>query len=435
MGIIAIKEMAHLGDDNFEILVSTDHGDSIAHTAVHSIVEGRSIGGCRFVNRAELSELGNLAKVMSSKCSDAQIPAGGQKTLVICKGDCLPSEERRAQILTDHILAVMTAYSGGIYGPDMNAPESVMDRVAGVPRLARLITGLSKSAGGLAIDRNGYTAIGVSEAVECWAESNTVLLREISAAIQGFGAVGAHTSRLLHARDIRIVAVSNRLGTIRASDMSSLPASRLFGAWKKGGDSGVIQLASEMSGAVVDADPLELMEISCDVFIPAARTNVLASITEIENVRQENPEVLPIERFLASRGVRAIVEAANHPLSDEARRIARQQEVTVLEDTRVNCGGLIGCWMEWRNRALANPVSLEQLAIRAKQRIRTTVRANVLKDLTGLEGRSSLLGVAVRSSSPEKRSRKQRTASHRQVVCSVRRQTTPPDGSNEHVHR
>ena len=73
----------------------------------------------------------------------------------------------------------------------------------------------------------------------------------------------------------------------------------------------------------------ELLELKCDVLVPAAIDNV---ITE-ENARQIK--------------ARLILEAANHPITPEADRILSEGGVTILPDILVNAGGVVVSYFEW----------------------------------------------------------------------------------------
>lgn len=118
-----------------------------------------------------------------------------------------------------------------------------------------------------------------------------------------------------------------------------------------------------------------------DIFVPAGRTDVLATAGELEHDRQtENPDVRDVADFHAATGVRLVVEGANHPLSLDAERWLEARAVRILPDFIVNCGGLIGCWAEWeaRHRAGSRPiVDLRSVGEKALERIRTTVTENI----------------------------------------------------------
>jgi hypothetical protein len=104
--------------------------------------------------------------------------------------------------------------------------------------------------------------------------------------------------------------------------------------------------------------------VRAQLFVPAARTTVLALDAELEECRRENPDVLAVEEFLERTGCEVVVEAANHPLTEAAETYLEQHGVTIVPDVLVNIGGMVGCYAEWRYRPLLRrgAVSLAELA-------------------------------------------------------------------------
>jgi glutamate dehydrogenase/leucine dehydrogenase len=260
------------------------------------------------------------------------------------------------------------------------------------------VTGLSVQHGGLSIDHRGYTAEGLVEAIRtCVPEGR---LRRMTATIQGFGAVGAHAGRLLDTLGVRVRAVSNAKGMVSAKASEGLDVHALFAAWDASGDEGVRAWADANAGQVEwTDDPDTLFAVSCDIFIPAARTMVLALPDELEHVREaENPHVQDVTTFFERTGVRVLVEGANGPLSAEAERWLEERGVLVLPDYIVNCGGLIGCWVEWEERhAHGRPGAgtLEPIHARALDRVHRTVRENVQELMRGRSTFRELAGRVV----------------------------------------
>lgn len=380
--------------ERFALVVTTEHeGGTVARTAIHKQSFARRIGGARFVPRPEgadddfgLAEVGHLASAMSEKCLAAMIPADGQKSVLVTTEDIVKDEARKVDILAEHIRAVAAVDPGVIFGPDMSVPEAIQNQLSSADDLLDHVTGLSVGFGGLSIDHRGYTAVGVVEAIRaCTAEER---LRGMTASIQGFGAVGAHAARLLHELGVRVCAVSNAAGMLAARGSEALDIPRIFDAWRESGDEGVKGYAATNGERVRwSDDPDALFSEPCDIFIPAARTMVLAMAEELEHVREsENKDVQDVAVFLERTGVQVVAEGANRPLSDEAERWLEERGVLVLPDYIVNCGGLIGCWVEWEERhANGRPFTAELEAIhqRALDRVRHTVRENVTELIRG----------------------------------------------------
>jgi len=362
----------------FALVVTTHHEGVIATTAIHRHDFERRIGGARFVETARgLSEVGHLSSTMTEKCMAAMIPADGQKTVIVTGPGNALSEERRAAILVEHVRVVRDLDPGTIVGPDMNNPESVQDRAARSEGMLDHFTGLSEANRGLSIDKYGYTAHGLVAAIRACIDDKSLANQRVS--IQGFGAVGGHVGRLLAELGARIVAVSNKdvlFTNPEGLDIPSLWAHRLAH-----GDEGLKSYSSNANGFRASSSPDDIFLVPADIFVPAGRTDVLATTGELEHDRQsENPDVRDVADFHAATGVSLVVEGANYPLSLEAERWLESKGVRILPDFIVNCGGLIGCWVEWEARhrdGLRPVVDLKVVGQSALERIRKTVAENV----------------------------------------------------------
>ena len=78
-----------------------------------------------------------------------------------------------------------------------------------------------------------------------------------------------------------------------------------------------------------DISNKDLLELECDVLVPAAIDNV---------INADNA---------ASIKARLVLEAANHPTTPEADHILEERGVVVLPDILVNAGGVIVSYFEW----------------------------------------------------------------------------------------
>lgn len=370
-----IQKDVCINGETFSLFVRSSHRDGIvATTLVHRQDFLRRIGGARFVRMGTVEEVGHLAAGMTQKCRAAGLPMDGQKSVIACPGGLPATYEDRARILREHIEIVVGQDPGVIFGPDMENPEASMDRVAEVPALRDHVTGLSAAFWGLSIDHRGYTGLGVAHSVGVHSGGGTF-------AVQGWGAVGAWTGLLLEQQGMVLVGLSTADGALVAPPGGRLSAKDLHEAWARD-PAGVIDAGRRQGGTVIARDAL--LEVPCDVFVPAARTNVLALRDELPTVRGENPDAHSVEDFLARTSIRMVAEGANHPLSRGAEQYLEDHGVIVLPDIVVNCGGLIGCAMEWEARRKGT-VDLERLHEEARDRITHTVRTNVewLRDRGG----------------------------------------------------
>lgn len=383
-----VERNARIGKIDLALVISTEHGATRAVTAIHRQNFKHRIGGARFVLESPgggREEVAKLADAMADKCLTSGIPADGQKTIIVTTADVIDSEELKAAILAEHIRALAEVDPGVIVGPDMGNPEAVQERVAVDYGLMAHVTGLSPKARGLSIDDQGYTAQGLAFAIEALFAGKS--LHGVTVSVQGFGAVGAHAAQLLGDQGARVVGVSNMRGVLIAKDGYALPTKLLFEQWRTLKDA-VLETyhAAHPDTTEFTTDLSALFQVPAEIFIPAARTSALAMPDEFEGLRRrETAEAQDVVAFHKQTGVKIVVEGANQPLTDDAERYLEEQGVQILPDFIANCGGLIGCWVEWENRR-DNPndssfdlVSMDQRTI---ERIRSTIKSNVAQILS-----------------------------------------------------
>lgn len=388
--VIAERDIVIESNDGFSqrvrTLVQTVHSNGAR--AFSAFVESspvftRSVGGSRIVrattDAAARVEVAKLASGMASKNPGAGIPANGQKSVVVWP-DAPLDDHARAELLAAHYREVLKFEPGAIFGPDMAVGEHVQDAVAARPDLTDHIAGNSKAGFGVAIDETGWTGRALVLGLGAW--DGTADLK--TAAIQGFGAVGAWAARQLQRTQphIRVVAVSNRHGVAFCED--GLDVDAFFSAWARtvGGpeaDAAVRALAQSTPGVSWHDNPNYLWQVRADLMIPAARTGEVRLSTE----QTENPHAQPVEDWFAASGVRAVLEGANAPLSVGAEDWLNAQGVVVFPDFIVNSGGVWGCWAEWAERAALRDGSrtIEAVTNDTEEIIGRVVRANMRRVL------------------------------------------------------
>jgi glutamate dehydrogenase/leucine dehydrogenase len=362
-------------------IIRSDHGEIVAMTAIETQTFPHRLGGVRFVERGSVDEVQHLAAGMAEKCAASRVPLGGQKTLIVCPRGVPELAATRAEILSEHIHRVLAEDGGGIFGPDMACGTEVLDLLATEPVVRDHITGLSERCFGLDINRNGFTAHGVVHAFDCFSRLRGTTLR--SATVQGFGMVGAPIARDLTERGIAVRAVSNRTGALINAE--GLDVVRLFALWRETGDDCLTAYAGDVQcDATFEPDPDALFDVHADIFVPAARTTVLALASELAACRPENGCVRSVEQFALGTGCKLVLEAANHPLTTAAEEFLERRGVAILPDVLVNIGGMVGCYAEWRNRrGRASSVSLAELSDRCHRFTQRSVEENVRALLTG----------------------------------------------------
>ncbi|MGH2900262.1 MAG: Glu/Leu/Phe/Val family dehydrogenase, partial [Solirubrobacteraceae bacterium] len=139
-------------------------------------------------------------------------------------------------------------------------------------------------------------------------------------AVQGYGNVGMNAAHIAQAQGARVVAVSDVKGGIH--DPGGLDLAKVD-AWLH--EHRFLE-GFPGSDAISNAD---LLELDCDVLIPAALQSQLTE-TNAGRVR-----------------AKLIVEGANGPTSLEADGILRERGVFVVPDILANAGGVTVSYFEW----------------------------------------------------------------------------------------
>jgi glutamate dehydrogenase (NAD(P)+) len=198
--------------------------------------------------------------------------------------------------------------------------------------------GLPAALGGIPLDEVGATGWGIRHAAEVAAAHCALDLRGARVVIQGFGAVGIHSARFLADQGAVLVGAADSRGTIhdpKGLDVMDLVA--LKGAGKSVGD--------YRSGRRLDRDAV--LDIDCDIWIPAARPDV---------VREDNVHRLK---------TRLILQAANIPFTAGAEQALHDRGVLVIPDFIANAGGVICAAMEYRGASQASAFAAIEENIRA----------------------------------------------------------------------
>jgi glutamate dehydrogenase (NAD(P)+) len=225
-----------------------------------------------------------------------------------------------------------------IFGPDMGTNEQCMGWIR--DEIGRAV-GLPRELGGIPLDKLGATGWGLYHAVDVALERLNIDMDKATVVIQGYGSVGYHSARFLAQDGATIIAASDSSGAIFNSDGLDVEA-----LWKlkRSGKS-----VSEFSGGK-SIDSESLIDIECDIWVPAARPDVIND----ENVKRLR--------------TRIVAQGANIPATISAESYLHQQKVVCLPDFIANAGGVICAAMEYQGSSQSAAFD----AIREKIRNNTT---------------------------------------------------------------
>ncbi|MGH9767622.1 MAG: Glu/Leu/Phe/Val family dehydrogenase [Blastocatellia bacterium] len=292
----------------------------------HNFARGPAKGGIRYAPDVTLDEVRALAAWMTWKCAVVNIPFGGAKGGVICD----PSQMSQGELerMTRRYTAELIDFIGperDVPAPDMNTNEQtmawIMDTYSMHARhtVTAVVTGkpidLSGSQGRREATGRGLLFV-TQEAVKklgMKAENTRVV-------VQGSGNVGGTAARLMYENGYKIVALSDIHGGIYNLKGLDVPDVMNY-------------LAKHRTlEKYPNAEPVsnhELLEIDCEVLLPAATENQITS----HNAHKIKCKIL--------------AEGANGPTTAAADDILESKGVFVIPDILANAGGVTCSYFEW----------------------------------------------------------------------------------------
>ncbi|MGH7862297.1 MAG: Glu/Leu/Phe/Val family dehydrogenase [Candidatus Dormibacteraceae bacterium] len=337
----AVAELLGLSDSERRILrevkrelvvhfpVRHDDGSVRVYTGFrvqHNITRGPAKGGLRYQAGLSLSTVKALAMLMSWKCAAVGIPFGG------AKGGVDVDPQRLSDTELEHLTRRYATEISLLMGPERDIPAPDLGTSSKI--MAWIMDTVSMHAGhsvtasvtGKPVDIGGSEGREESAgrgATDVTLEALKYLRIEEdspTAAVQGYGQVGAPAARLLAAAGLRVVAVSDSRGAThntRGLDLEALNRHRA-----EGGDVRSFKGGEGMLGE-------ELLELPVTVLVPAAVE---------DQITQANAD-----RIRA----RLVTEAANAAVTPEADAILHGNDVFLIPDILANAGGVIVSYFEW----------------------------------------------------------------------------------------
>jgi glutamate dehydrogenase (NAD(P)+) len=282
---------------------------------VDNVAKGPSIGGVRMAPDVSTEECRRLARAMTMKNAAAGLAHGGGKVVVYA--DPKMPLDRKERVIRG-LACALRDIKEYILAPDMGTDERCMawikdevDRVVGLPR----------EVGGIPLDEIGATGWGLSHCAEVAVNYCGIGLEGARLVIQGFGAVGKHAARFLRDKGTVLVAAADSQGAVHNPDGLDIDA---LIALKEQGRS----VAEFPDGRRLDRDAV--VDIDCDIWIPAARPDVIDDSN--------------CDRIKA----RMVLEGANIPVTTDAEKRLHERGVLCVPDFIANAGGVICAAMEYR---------------------------------------------------------------------------------------
>jgi glutamate dehydrogenase (NAD(P)+) len=304
------------------------------HRVHHNSGPGPTKGGIRYHPDVTIEEVKALAMWMTWKCAVVGLPYGGAKGGVTCNPKQMSQNE--LQNLTRRFTSEISGIIGpnrDIPAPDVNTNPQIMAWLMDTYSMHHgysipgVVTGKPLILGG-SEGRSEATGRGTVFTVQEAAPKIGLDLTTSTCVVQGFGNAGSVAARLMSELGSSVIGVSDSTGGIHNPNGLDIPA---------------VIAHKARTGSVVgfegaeDCTNAELLELECDVLIPAAMEEV---ITESNAPRIK---------------AKLIAEAANGPTTPEADRILYDRGITVAPDILANAGGVTVSYFEWVQALQAFP--------------------------------------------------------------------------------
>jgi glutamate dehydrogenase (NAD(P)+) len=313
----------------FSIPFQRDSGELEVYTGYrvqYNFARGPAKGGIRYHPGVTLDEVTALAFWMTWKCAVVDLPFGGAKGGVTCDPGSLSQGE------LERITRRYAAELVEVVGPDKDVPAPDVGTTAQTmawfmdtysmhmrTSVPGVVTGKPLEIGGSA-GRVEATGRGVSLVAFEELEHLGIAPSDARVVVQGFGNVGSVAAKMFHARGCKVIGISDVTGGYVNSNGIDVTGAIAYAQEHQSLDG--YRGGTHVTNA-------ELLEMECDVLVPAALEKVLTA----ENAARINAKL--------------IVEGANGPTTPEADHIFQQRGIIVVPDIVANAGGVIVSYFEW----------------------------------------------------------------------------------------
>ncbi|MDT7602393.1 MAG: glutamate dehydrogenase [Acidobacteriota bacterium] len=292
----------------------------------HNFARGPAKGGIRYAPDVTIEEVRALAAWMTWKCAVVNVPFGGGKGGVVCDPHQMSIGE--LERMTRRYAAELIDFIGpekDVPAPDMNTNEQtmawIMDTYSMHARhtVNAVVTGKPVDLGG-SKGRREATGRGILFVVNEAIKRFGMTPPQTRVVVQGSGNVGGIGAELMHEAGYKVVAISDVNGGIYNPEGIDIPAAlKHLAATRSFEDYPNVQRVSNT----------ELLEIDCDVLVPAATENQITS----ENADRIKCKIL--------------AEGANGPTTAAADKVLQQKGIFVIPDILANAGGVTVSYFEW----------------------------------------------------------------------------------------
>ncbi len=304
-------------------------GKSYAAYRIHfNSARGPTKGGIRYHPAVNEDEVKSLAFWMAIKCAIADLPYGGAKGGIAV--DPKKLSQKQLEQLSRAWVRAFAKHLGenkDIPAPDVYTNAQIMgwmldeyEKIIGAHQPG-MITGKPLELGG-SEGREVATGYGGAVILRELIKQNRWDTKKTKVAIQGFGNVGVNIANFLHDWGFTIVALSDSKGGIYNADgLDPKEVARV----KE--NKGSVTYAKSRTNKLITNE--KLLELPCEVLIPAALENVIT------------------EKNAARVKAKIVLEMANGPTTPRASEMLFRRNILVVPDVLANAGGVTGSYLEW----------------------------------------------------------------------------------------
>ena len=341
--------------ERIELTLSPQLDDQHVHVFKAFIVRhndalGPAKGGIRMTPNVTLDDVTGLAMEMTWKCALIGVPFGGGKSGIVANSDAIDKGDKE-KLIRSFARNAHRHIGPQVYvpAPDMGTNEADMgyikDAISHSMGWATTqgcyVTGKPVILGGIP-GRREATGRGVAFSLAEACKAINVDIRNVKVIIQGFGNVGSVAATAIRELGGTIVGVSDLYGAVY--DDLGLDVDRLLQHMARTG-----RLEGYSGAPAVDGR--QLLEMPCDVLVPAASANQIT----VENAGRIQ--------------ARIIAEGANSPTSPEADEILSKRGVFVIPDILCNAGGVFVSYLEYTQETQQEQMTAQEVLTRLQSRM------------------------------------------------------------------
>lgn len=308
--------------------------------AQHSHHKLPSKGGIRYSMQVDEDEVIALAALMTFKCAVVDVPFGGAKGGVkinprTTSVKTLEKITRRyaAELIRKNLIGPGIDVPAPDYGTGSREMAWIADTYQalnyGETNALGCVTGKPVGQGGIR-GRAEATGLGIYYGIrEALADTDLLKGKNLEGTtmqgkrivVQGLGNVGYHAAYFCQQDGAIIVGIAEREGGIFNENGIDVQE-----AFKHRSENGSIL---NFPNARNYENSLELLEVECDILIPAALENQINS-DNAANIK-----------------AKIVAEGANGPVTKDAEQVLLQNGIIIIPDLYLNAGGVTVSYFEW----------------------------------------------------------------------------------------